>query len=790
MLFPSFFNAGKPTYEIEQSLRFDSGAYLSRTPSSAGNRKTYSISLWAKKTALDNYLDIFVGRPSGTQQAGVRFVNQSLQFYNQEGASFNIETTLSALSRDPSAWYHIFIAVDTTNATAANRARAWLNGVELATSAKTNPTQNLDTYINTTNVHYIGVNTVSSNPFSGYLAEFNFIDGTALDPTDFGEYDDNGVWRPIQVSGVTYGTNGFYLKFDPSATNGIGHDHSGNGNNFTATGFSTTAGSGYDVMSDTPTTNWATLNPLDKFNGRWSNSPTNGNLEISIPSDSTLKRNYPGAYSTIEVPTTGKFYFEITPSQQYTNIAVVGTDYIQTVTTGDHIGDASQDSVEYRCSSGDYRWSGSTSASGLGGFTSGNVYGVAVDLGDETFRVYENGIAGSELSISGWTGNGARVTAYVSASTASGAIIFNFGQRAFAYTPPTGFKALNTSNLPAPTVKDGSDYFNTVLYNGTGSAQSITGVGFQPDWSWIKARGAASDHRLYDVIRGATKELYSNLTNAEATDAAQITSFDSDGFSVGSGSGVKDSAAGGYVAWNWRASNTSGSSNTDGSITSTVSANPTAGFSIVSYTGNGTAGATVGHGLGVAPSMIITKVRSGTGSWPVYHSTQGAGKYGYLDTTGAFASSTGFYGGVEPTSTVYTIGNNARVNSNGNTYIAYCFAEVEGYSKFGSYTGNSNNDGPFVFCGFKPQWILLKSANGGSWELYDTARDTYNQSEKTLEPNSAAVEGSGYPIDILSNGFKVRTSNSQINYSSYTYIFAAFASSPFGGDGVSPATAR
>jgi hypothetical protein len=248
-----------------------------------------------------------------------------------------------------------------------------------------------------------------------------------------------------------------------------------------------------------------------------------------------------------------------------------------------------------------------------------------------------------------------------------------------------------------------------------------------------------------------------------------------------------------YVAWNWLASNTSGSSNTDGSITSTVSANPTAGFSIVSYTGTG-ANATVGHGLGVAPAMMIIKDRDAQTRWIVYHQTQGNAGYLRLDTTAGFNSDSTVFNSTSPSSTVFSVGTSINTNPDDNDVIAYCFAEIERYSKFGSYTGNGSTDGPFVYCGFKPAFVLTKNTdatNVDDWSIEDATRDPYNLADASLRPNSDSAEDSAATIDILSNGFKIRTGDShRINFSGELFIFAAFASSPFGGFRTTPATAR
>ena len=339
-----------------------------------------------------------------------------------------------------------------------------------------------------------------------------------------------------------------------------------------------------------------------------------------------------------------------------------------------------------------------------------------------------------------------------------------------------------TNGLDKPT-----DYFNTKLYTGNGSTQSITGVGFQPDWVWIKERSSTSSHALFDAIRGATIKLSSNNTDADNTSTADLTSFDSDGFTNGDSGAVNESGQT-YASWNWLASNTT-ASNTDGSITSTVSANTTSGFRIVSYTGNGTAGATVGHGLGVVPKMIIVKKLSGVSTWNVYHQAIGNGKGLYLNTTDAQTTYTGFWNDTSPTSSVFTVGADNTTNS--ATYIAYCFAEKTGYSKFGSYTGNGSTDGTFVYTGFKPAWIMIKRTDSTSnWLLYDNKREGYNQANDYLNPDNSNVEGGGDNyLDLLSNGFKTRVASQSINVSGETYIYMVLGQSLVGSNNV-PCTAR
>jgi hypothetical protein len=337
------------------------------------------------------------------------------------------------------------------------------------------------------------------------------------------------------------------------------------------------------------------------------------------------------------------------------------------------------------------------------------------------------------------------------------------------------------------TIDDPGLYFNTKLYTGTGSSLANTGVGFQPDLVWIKGRSGATEHVLTDSVRGVTKELSSNDTGAEETVAQGLTAFGSDGFTVGTDGSYNTSSAT-YAAWNFKAGGTA-SSNTDGSITSSVSANTTSGFSIVSYTGAGGA-STVGHGLGVAPKMIIVKNRSSAQHWQVYHISTGNTKSSQLSGTGASDTASTYWNDTSPTSTVFSVGTGTPTNGSGNSIIAYCFAEKQGYSKFGSYTGNGDADGTFVYTGFKPAFIIVKSATEArNWRLWDNKRSTYNLTDKILYPDLSNAEATGdSEIDMLSNGFKLRKTSD--NTSGETYIYMAFAENPFVTSTGVPATAR
>jgi len=781
-------------YQITRSLRFNSAdsAYLNRTPASATNRKTWTWSGWVKRSALGASTHFF-GAYSGTGSDTTLF---TVSFNSSDQLDISAFTqnwrVTSQVFRDVGSWYHIVIVFDTTQATAGDRVKLYVNGSQVtAFGTSNNPTQNTDYVVNNTVAHYIGVNAFTGNIayFNGYVTEVNFIDGQALTPSSFGYYSPTtGVWSPLKFVG-TYGTNGFYLNFsDNSNTTAatLGKDYSGNGNNWTPNNFSVTAGAGNDSLVDSPTAygtdtgaggevrgNYATLNPLIKAGV----TLTNGNLNIAASGDNST-------YSTIETGKTGKWYAEFTPTATNSVFPWVGTRKADSVLGGDgssfYPGVQSGGEAGY-LNNGNKYVAGSQSSYG-NTFAANDVIGIAVDCDNGAIYFSKNGTfqnSGSPTSGSSktgaaatWTGASQSFFIGVCANGSSTGVI-NFGQRPFAYTAPSGFKALCTQNLPTPTVVQGDDYFNTVLYTGTGSSNAQTGVGFQPDFVWIKGRSGATDHGLYDAVRGVQKQLESNTTTAETTETTGLTAFGTDGFTVGALAQLNTNTAT-YVAWNWKA-NGAGSSNTAGSITSTVSANTTSGFSVVKWNGSGNA--TIGHGLGVAPSMYIVKLLDQTSQWYVFFKDLGAGKYMQLNLTAGAATDTAIWQNTAPTSSVFYIGSGI----NANNMITYCFAEVTGYSKFGSYTGNGSADGPFVYCGFRPRWIMYKRTDtaGENWQIRDTARDPYNVMDKNLRVNLSDAETTFPTLDAVSNGFKLRGTDTGFNANGGTYIYAAFAENPF-----------
>jgi hypothetical protein len=353
------------------------------------------------------------------------------------------------------------------------------------------------------------------------------------------------------------------------------------------------------------------------------------------------------------------------------------------------------------------------------------------------------------------------------------------------------------------TINKSSDYFNTKLYSGSGSVQTISGVGFQPDFTWIKNRSYTHNHVLVNAVRGSNKSLHSNTTDAETEDAAggYLMSFNSDGFVLdGSDYGETNNQSSNYASWNWKA-NGAGSSNTDGSITSTVSANTTSGFSIVKWSGSGS-NATIGHGLGVAPKMVITK-SLGSSAWGVYNENLGNTNILFLDTTAATSAHIAYWNNTSPTSSVFSVGTDSAVNHSGNDMIAYCFSEKTGYSKFGSYTGNGNADGTFVYTGFKPAFVMIKrTSNTDNWYMKDNKRSgtaalqnfgqmNPNQTQHPSANNSNAEnKASAFATDILSNGFKLRGTDAGLNQSGESYIYMCFAEAPLVGTNNVPCTAR
>lgn len=706
-------------YQITNSLRFRAAnsAYLSRTFGSPTSSTVWTFSAWCKRGTLGS--TSYLLGASTTTNFGFNSSNQLVLTLNGTTAC-----TSTAVFRDPSAWMHI---VYQQNGSAQT---IYVNNASVATGTTA------AAIFNTAIAHQVGAAN-TTNFFDGHLANVYFIDGQALTPSSFGQTDaTTGVWVPKAYSG-TFGANGFFLEFkDAASTTTIGYDTSGNANNFTTSGISVTSGVTFDQMTDTPTNNYCTLSPI-YTDGAGAISGANLNFN-------GLGSNYNIA-STIGV-SSGKWYWEYTGAAgQLVGIFLQGGLISSTTGALSYFSDGN-------------KYTGSTPSAYGASWLGSDVIGVALDLDAGTLTFYKNnvsqGTAFSSLS-------GTYFPWFRTSTSATGSL--NFGQRAFSYTPPSGFKALNTANLSVPTIKKPSLYMDATLRTGTGATASVSSLGFQPDLVWIKSRSAATNNNLFDSARGATIGLVSQNVNPEYTDANSLTAFNSNGYSLGSDASSRgvNINTNTYVDWAWK-----------------EGAAP--GFDIVLYTGNG-ANRTVSHALGAAPACYVVKGRSGTNvdEWFMYHKVLGATKYiRWSQALGSYASST-FWQDTAPTSSVFSLGTNISVNTNTTLYVAYLWSEIDGFSKFGSYTGNASSDGPFVFCGFQPRWIYIKGDNATSGRQYDTARLT-NEAKSPLYFNLASAESAeANGIDILSNGFKVRWSNSVINGSGTTYIFMAFAEAPF-----------
>lgn len=600
-------------------------------------------------------------------------------------------------------------------------------------------------------------------------------------------YSSTGFQVTTGSSGTnTSGKNYIFMAFADTRDYAFWTDRSGNENDWQPTNLEHT-----DVVPDRPTNTFATLNPLDKGSGV---TLSNGNLVTDLVADDAVRSTF-----HFEIDGNESFYAEMLCQTTPNNNSALGV----VISNDDDLLDASGGTAGsyWYFANGKKRSTGSETSYGAT-WTTGDIIGIAVSGGAVTF--YKNnasqgqaftGLTGSySIAIGEFNGNGPALRINYGQDSSFGGLKISQGNTDandngdFFYAPPTDHLALCTENLPNPAIDPNADetpdqYFNTVLYTGNSSTQSITGVGFQPDWLWVKNRQTAYSHALVDVVRGATKSLSSDLPAAERT--SDITSLDSDGFSLqfvnATGSFSENQGSQSYVSWNWKAGGTA-VSNTDGTVTSTVSANTEAGFSIVGYTGTGSAD-TVGHGLSAKPQMILVKNRgTGTREWLVYNEESGATKYMFITTNAATPDSSA-WNNTEPTSSVFTVGSSASSNNLNEGHVAYCFHSVDGYSKFGAYKGNGSNNGAFVFTGFRPAWVMIKRTNTtGSWKIFDNKRpNSFNVIDARIEPDNNGVEdtNSSYSIDLVSNGFKLRGTSGEQNGAGSTFIYLAFAEQPF-----------
>jgi hypothetical protein len=573
------------------------------------------------------------------------------------------------------------------------------------------------------------------------------------------------------INGYSGGTGEYiYMAFADTREAAFWKDVSGQGNHWTPNNLDYR-----DSLPDSPANNFAVLNPLHR-NSVVINayaSLKEGNLNAFNTTDNVEAAGTLGVFS-------GKWYYE--------------GRKVQSDDTSEGFGFHTNGQEAIYRGSAFFRFNGSQSSYGST-WDDGDVIGVALDLDNTSITFYKNGVsqgvAKSDLPAGTYlpflynrgancsmTANFGQDSTFAGARPAGGNVDDN-GIGDFAYAPPAGYLALCTENLPEPTIVDGSEHFNTVTYTGTGTTNAITGVGFSPDFVWGKQRSGVNSHELYDTVRGVNQVIYSDLTDAEGTNANGISSFDADGYTVAGNTSINLTSAS-VVAWNWKAGGTA-VSNTAGSITSQVSANTDAGFSIVSYTGTGSA-ATVGHGLGVVPSIVIWKKRNGTTNWSTQSTLWADQKELVLNSTGALSATDSRLSTQSSwTSTTLDLGTYGDQNGSGGTYIAYCFANTD-TTKAGSYVPNQSTDGTFIYLGFRPAFFLAKNiSRTQEWIMMNNkTTDPYNPQDGSIQPNSSAAEGTGNEVDFLSNGVKLRNSGGGLNYASGdTFIYLAFAENPF-----------
>ena len=771
---PTLRIVGPSGKQVAGSTRFRLGVpnYLTRTPATTTSQTTSTWSFWVKKTALATEQEFLTAATSNHSSnptisyIGFNGSDQLVYFsINNNVQTWYKSTTLAF--RDTSVWTHFIVVTDTTNATSSNRIRIYVNGSEVTSwSNDSQPSQNATGFFNSSSAtHVIGREAVRNRyPLDGYMSEVYFIDGQALTPSSFGELNSDGIWVPKAYSG-TYGTNGFYLPMNSSSN--YATDQSGNGNNWTPTGFNTTtANSSYDIMTDSSTDylsgsmttannagNYCTINPGDTYATAGSWSVTNGGLYLT--SSATL-----GSVRGTIGFSSGKWYWEV----KYINGNSSEIAGISTPTSTSAGGSAG--GIGYY-TNGNIYVNGSASAYGTS-VSANDIIGVAVDMDNGKIWFSKNGTwqnsgdpaAGTNPGTTGLSGT--YYPGFEDAASGTNATFeANFGQRAFSYTPPAGYKSLNTYNITRPA--DSSLWF----------------YGDTPDLMWIKNRSTAANNVVTDTVRGVGLNL---VTNARAPDLSYpaVSEMNKFGMSIINDSvSIVNGSGNSHVYWGWKANGSTTVTDTSGTITSQVSANRQAGFSIVSWVYN-SSGGTIGHGLGAAPSFIIQRSRTTGYNWDVYHVSLGPTKRLTLNTTSASETFTGPWNDTSPTSSVFSSG--ASWWTNGDSMITYCWTAIPGYSAFGSYVGSGGADGPYVYLGFRPRWLLVKRTDAANdWLMWDSTRDTYNLMQNIIYANATTAESTyvNDKLDFVSNGIKLRNVGSAMNASGGTYIYAAFAESPF-----------
>ena len=824
LVYPTGIPTGGSGYTITNALMLDGSAdCLSKSFSSAGTEETWACSFWAKGFKINTTQYIFASRVDGNNTGYIELLSGSgnqlqMRDYDDGVGTPAYQVKTSAVLRDPTAWYHFLCVMNSSNGTSTDRQRIYINGVRQEASS---PTYSGSGYasavgINSANTHYIGQDGNDANDYYGYLAEFIFLDGSTTTTTvdsdnkltdnELGQFDNNGVWVPIKPP-TSLGTNGFHLDFKvaPGTGNGAGTDVSGNGNHFTDVSLTTT-----QQVTDTCTDdadnnigNYATLNPLTNSNS--SAVLSNGNLTWR----SHNANAWHGIRATQVISGTDKIYWEVLCSEDDHNTWVAGVGSSAAVLSNSPNTAGSFSYIQPSTNSGE-KYDG-TPISPTMGNTAGDIWGFAVDYENQDLYLSKNGQWLNGSAFSGGTGPGTIWDATLSNTDQLFPIIqghnqgetttMRFLEGSWSYSAPANYISLNTANLSAPTVKNSSEFFKTVEFSGTGSAQNIDTVGFQPDLLIIKSRTSTANFNWVDSVRGAANLLWSNAATSQSAESTSVTGFRDAGFSVGSDTGSYVNISGQTMVAFCMKAGGAASSNVEGSVTSSVSAASHGGFSIGTYSGTGSA-TTVGHGLSRAPSWVIVKMTSGSGTqtWTVWQEDIfNAANDEYIILSSSAAKTNGAsFSSTAPSSTVISIGNDA-TNQSGSTNVFYAFAKTPGLIGSGSYTGNGSADGPMIVVddggsGFKPAWLMVKRTNNtDDWKVSNSVMSPFNPvlTDSNLNINtSAAADTPSGPIDYLANGFKPRLSNGPWNATGDNYIYLAFAENPFGGDGVAQARAR
>ena len=806
---------------ISKSLIFEDGdsAYLSRTHS-ASNKKTFTFSAWIKRGNVGSYQRIFNASDAGDNEHFIFRDTNVLHFYSGD-ATIDVKTTRTF--EDVSKWYHIVLRVDTTQATASNRVRIYVDGEEItALATATYPSQDADTAFNGNVAHDIGRSNASggSQYFDGYMAEVNFADGQSYGPDTFGLTDTStGQWIPKSLSGITYGTNGFRLTFANSAGQTIGDDTSGNGNDFSVNNLATTA-----LSINTPTKNFPVVD-IGSANSSASFTTANGNMIITSPAGTTAGV----ARLTMRLPKSGKW---IVPFKLRSPVGAQTVNSYRNEATGS-IFFADKGSFESTFYANDHE-----SAYGMfvmGGLGSSNPQypGTAsIIAGTQGSTVNQTNNMGSgyhhwAIDIDNqkawlylYDGSGAGTSGYMNgpndnssfdgdpAAGTGETLSIPFKDTRFDYYIGVedssasanyyidwAMDMTTTENVPTATINAG---FKNISQDEFPASPDSKGT---PDLAWFKARDATNNHLIVDSSRGGNKQLQPNLDNGELTQEDMIQKFLPGGYFVEDFVNLNENETP-FVSWNWVANGGTTAANTDGSgasIASTTQANQTAGFSIVTYTGTGSSG-TVAHGLSEAPEWMLIKERGNTNGWIVSHAgftSQGTRSLNLIDGNAEYSDAgTYYWNNAAPTNKVFSIATDSAVNRSSGTYVAYCWHSVPGFSRFSHYFGNGSvGANTFVYTGFKPSWILFRATDAEPWYIWDNARNPINMNQTVnnlLRTNNAGgdVNETGGGVLAMSNGFKVIGDSGWHGTNAQRYIYCAFAEHPWIGDGTSPVPAK